>query len=168
MTNHRCSTRWEHSKSEILLDDNARPNPRSPSVFWRPAASPRCSRATIELDAARHPSHTIRMLLRRVANDARLDMYSACWRYGRNIHASPGLLATKVIINPSYNLEPVQTTSPKQASRELQFHPFSITREAPTTDLPSSFDIRFVFITFGRYVKIENDNNNDDVCIRKY
>jgi len=88
------------------------------------------------------------MLLRRVANDARLDMYSACWRYGRNIHASPGLLATKVIINPSYNLEPVQTTSPKQASRELQFHPFSITREAPTTDLPSSFDIRFVRIYY--------------------
>ena len=42
------------------------------------------SRATIELDAARHPSQKIRMLLRRVANDARLDMYSACWRYGRN------------------------------------------------------------------------------------
>ena len=36
------------------------------------------SRAKIELDAARHPSQTIRMLLRRVANDARLDMYSAC------------------------------------------------------------------------------------------
>ena len=34
-------------------------------------------------------------------------------------------------LNPNYNLEPVQT-SPKQASRELQFYRFSITRH--TTD----------------------------------
>ncbi len=33
MTKHRCRTRWEHSKSEILLDDNARHDPRSPSLF---------------------------------------------------------------------------------------------------------------------------------------
>ena len=33
MTKHRCRTRWEHSKSDILLDDNARHDPRSSSVF---------------------------------------------------------------------------------------------------------------------------------------
>ena len=33
MTKHRCRTRWEHSKSELLLDDNARHDPRSPSLF---------------------------------------------------------------------------------------------------------------------------------------
>ena len=33
MTKYRCRTRWEHSKSELLLDDNARHDPRSPSVF---------------------------------------------------------------------------------------------------------------------------------------
>ncbi len=33
MTKHRCRTRWEHSKSDILLDDNARHDPRSPSLF---------------------------------------------------------------------------------------------------------------------------------------
>ena len=38
------------------------------------------------------------------------------------------------IINPNYNLQPVQTC-PELASRELQFHPFSITREAPTTEM---------------------------------
>ena len=37
-------------------------------------------------------------------------------------------------LNPNYNLEPVHQTSPKRASRELQFYRFSITREAPTTD----------------------------------
>ena len=33
MTKYRCRTRWEHSKSELLLDDNARHDPRSPSRF---------------------------------------------------------------------------------------------------------------------------------------
>ena len=73
------------------------------------------------------------MLLRRVANDARLDMYSA--GDTGETDASPRLLATKVIINPNYDLEPVQSTSPKQASREPRFYSFSVTREALTTDI---------------------------------
>ena len=33
MTRHCWRTRWEHSKSAILLDDDARHDPRSPCVF---------------------------------------------------------------------------------------------------------------------------------------
>ena len=33
MTRRRCRTRWEHSKSAILLDNNARHDLRSPCVF---------------------------------------------------------------------------------------------------------------------------------------
>ena len=45
-------------------------------------------------------------------------------------------------LNPNYNLEPVQT-SPKQASRELQFYRFSITKGGTYNGLlvPNSFTI---------------------------
>ena len=63
-----------------------------------------------------------------------------------NHHFSPKLHRSKIlqIFNPNYNIEPLLPDEfPKeQPSRELQFHPFSITREAPTTD------VRWKFIFF--------------------
>ena len=57
------------------------PIDRYPQTLWTYHKSSQTAYfcPTIELDAARHPSRTIRMLHRRVGNEARIELYSASW-----------------------------------------------------------------------------------------
>ena len=68
MTKYRCRTRWEHSKSELLLDDNARHDPRSPSLFG--AQQHLCKRSSaLAVLTRRHRGKTCATLKKYVTTD---------------------------------------------------------------------------------------------------